>query len=109
MSEGISEGITAAVSDRICKHMNKDHGDAVLTYAQVYGQQQAATAATLEAIDAHGMDITAQVDGTAVPVRVPFATPLADAKAAHQVLVEMLKDLPQAASQPAPVHRSGGV
>lgn len=90
----MSEAITAAISDRICKHMNKDHADAVLTYAQVYGQQTAATAATMDAIDAEGMDLTAQVEGTPVPVRVAFDHPLADAKEAHHVLVEMLKSVP---------------
>lgn len=94
----MSEAITAAVSDRICKHMNKDHGDAVLTYAQVYGQQATATAATMDAIDAKGMDLTAQVDGATVPVRVAFDHPLADAKEAHHVLVDMLKRLPTASS-----------
>ena len=90
----MSEAITAAVSDRICKHMNKDHADAVLTYAKVYGQQASATAATMDAIDPEGMDLTAQVDGATVPVRVTFDHPLADAKEAHHVLVDMLKQIP---------------
>jgi putative heme iron utilization protein len=94
----MSEAITAAVSDRICKHMNKDHADAVLTYAKVYGQQTSATAATMDAIDPEGMDLTAQVDGATVPVRVAFDHPLADAKEAHHVLVDMLKQIPSAAS-----------
>ncbi|WP_008315017.1 DUF2470 domain-containing protein [Leptolyngbya sp. PCC 6406] len=89
----MSEAITAAVSDRICKHMNKDHSDAVLTYVQVFGQQQAATAATMDTIDAEGMNLTAQVEGVAVPVRVLFDHPLADAKEVHHVLVEMLKQV----------------
>lgn len=87
----MSESITAAVSDRICKHMNKDHGDAVLTYAQFFGEATAATAATLDAIDPNGMDLTAQVEGAAVPVRVTFQQPLQTAKEAHTVLVEMLQ------------------
>jgi putative heme iron utilization protein len=91
----MSEAFSAAVSDRICKHMNKDHADAVLTYVRVYGQQNQATAATMDAIDAEGMDLTAQVNGSTVPVRVPFDHPLADAKEAHHVLVDMLKQLPQ--------------
>ena len=92
----MSESITAAVSDRICKHMNDDHADAVLTYAQVFGHTQAATAAKMDSIDLEGMNLTAEVEGTSVPVRVTFDHPLEDAKAAHHVLVDMLK---QARSQ----------
>jgi len=89
-------GISAAVSDRICKHMNEDHAEAIAVYAQVYGNCPAASAAVMEAIDTRGMDLMAQVDGTATPVRVEFERELADAKDAHHVLVEMLK---QARSQ----------
>ncbi|MEL6777531.1 MAG: DUF2470 domain-containing protein [Cyanobacteria bacterium J06597_16] len=86
-----SEKITAQVSDRICKHMNKDHGEAVLKYAHKYGNQTDATAATLTAIDHHGMDLTAEVNGQTLPVRVTFDHELADAADAHHTLVAMLK------------------
>jgi len=91
----MSEAITAAVSDRICNHMNDDHADAVLMYAKVYGKEESATAAKMESIDPEGMNLTAQVNGDAVPVRVTFDHPLASAKEAHHVLVEMLKQPPQ--------------
>jgi putative heme iron utilization protein len=94
----MSEPITAQISDRICNHMNKDHADAVLVYARVYGQTPAATGATMKAIDALGMDVEAQVDGQPTTLRIVFDHPLADAKAAHHVLVEMLKQIPQADS-----------
>ncbi|MDB9528236.1 DUF2470 domain-containing protein [Oscillatoria sp. CS-180] len=89
----MSESITAAVSDRICKHMNDDHADAVLVYAKVYGQAESATAAKMDSIDPEGMNLTAEVDGDTVPVRVSFNHPLKDAKDAHHVLVEMLKQI----------------
>lgn len=88
----MSEAITAAVSDRICKHMNDDHADAVLVYAKVYGQTESATAAKMDSIDLQGMNLSAEVDGATVPVRVHFERPLENAKDAHHVLVEMLKD-----------------
>jgi putative heme iron utilization protein len=91
--------ITPAISDRICKHMNKDHGDAVLYYAQVLGGQQGATSAVMEAIDAEGMDLTAAVDGAAVPVRVAFDHTLEDAQDAHHTLVAMLKQADQSQVQ----------
>ena len=87
----MSELITAAVSDRICKHMNKDHADAVLMYAQVYGQVAAAIAAVMESIDAEGMNLTVDVNGASTPLRIPFDHKLESAKEAHHVLVEMLK------------------
>lgn len=87
----MSELINPAVSDRICKHMNNDHADAVLTYVQVFGSTEAATAATMDSIDATGMNLTAQVDGSSMPVRVNFDHPLESAQEAHHVLVDMLK------------------
>ena len=86
-----SEKITPQVSDRICKHMNKDHAEAVLTYAQRYGNEQSATAATLTAIDDKGMTLEAEVNGTPKPVRISFDHELKDANDAHQTLVAMLK------------------
>lgn len=91
MSEKKPEAIDSQVSDRICKHMNKDHAEAVLTYAQRYGNQTEATAATLEAIDNKGMDLSANVNGETLPVRVTFDHELKDAKDAHTTLVDMLK------------------
>ncbi|MGD1903270.1 MAG: DUF2470 domain-containing protein [Geitlerinemataceae cyanobacterium] len=86
-------GISPAISDRICKHMNDDHADAVVQYARVYGNCSDASAAVMDAIDTRGMDITAQVNDTPTLVRVEFERELADAKDAHHVLVAMLKDI----------------
>ncbi|NEP58791.1 MAG: DUF2470 domain-containing protein [Symploca sp. SIO2G7] len=91
----MTEAITPPVSDRICKHMNDDHADAVLIYAQKFGNATAATAATMRSIDTTGMDLEATVDGHNRPVRVSFERPLADAKDAHHVLVDMLKQVRQ--------------
>ncbi|NDJ17579.1 DUF2470 domain-containing protein [Myxacorys almedinensis] len=90
------EVFTQAISDRICNHMNKDHAEAVLVYAKVFGKADKASAAEMVAIDAEGMDLAAQVNGQAVPLRVPFDHVLRDAKDAHVTLVEMLKQVPQA-------------
>ena len=92
----MAEAITPTVSARICKHMNDDHADAVLLYAQAFGNATTATAATMKAIDTTGMDLDATIDGQSTPVRVSFERPLADAKDAHHVLVEMLKQVRKA-------------
>jgi putative heme iron utilization protein len=86
-----TETITSAVSDRICNHMNKDHADAVLLYAQHFGALSTAEAATLLKIDAEGMDLQVTIENSLEKLRIPFPRPLADAKEAHVVLVEMMK------------------
>jgi putative heme iron utilization protein len=87
----MSEPITSAVSDRICKHMNDDHADAVLLYATAYGHEEQATAATMESIDPEGMNLGVTVDGAVKPVRVTFDHTLEGAEDAHHTLVAMLK------------------
>ena len=87
----MSEPITPAISDRICKHMNDDHASAIALYAQVYGDAPQTETASLNSIDPEGMNITAQVEGEAVPVRVKFDRPLKDAEDAHHTLVAMIK------------------
>ena len=87
----MSEPITPAISDRICKHMNDDHGSAIALYARVYGNAPQTESAVLDSIDPQGMNISAQVAGKGVPVRVEFDHPLKDAEDAHHTLVAMIK------------------
>ena len=95
MSESISEPISAAISDRICKHMNDDHGDALVLYAQTYGNLPDAEAAEMLAIDSLGMDLSVQKQGEVVSLRIPFDHPLQDAKDAHHTLVAMIQEAKQ--------------
>lgn len=85
------EPITSAVSDRICKHMNDDHAEAVLLYATTYGHQEDATAATMESIDSAGMNLAVTIGNEIRPVRVTFDHTLEGAEDAHHTLVAMLK------------------
>jgi putative heme iron utilization protein len=82
--------LTAAVSDRICKHMNLDHAEAVLAYARHYGGQAAAQTARMLVVRPEAMDL--EVDGAVVQVR--FDHMLADSEDAHRTLVAMLRALP---------------
>lgn len=95
----MTELITPQVSDRICKHMNDDHADAVVLYVRHYGNLPEASSAHMLSIDAEGMELLAQVHGQEQPVRVPFASPLKDAKEAHVVLVDMLKSVRSPAAE----------
>lgn len=88
----MADPITPAISDRICKHMNDDHADAVLTYAKVYGNSPTAETAAMSAIDPLGMDLTASVAGETVSLRIPFDRELTDSEDAHQTLIGMIKE-----------------
>jgi len=87
----MSEQFTTQVSDRICKHMNEDHAEAVATYAKVFGDSPNTEAAHMVSIDAQGMNLMAQINGESVPVRVEFDHTLQDAEDAHHTLIDMLK------------------
>ncbi|MBN3957754.1 DUF2470 domain-containing protein [Nostoc sp. NMS8] len=87
----MSKDFSTEISSRICKHMNDDHADAVVIYAKAFGGVTDASAAEMLSIDAQGMDLTAQVNGEAVPVRIQFDRVLADAEDAHQTLIAMVK------------------
>jgi putative heme iron utilization protein len=88
----MADPITPAISDRICKHMNDDHAEAVLMYARVYGKSPAAETATIGSIDPLGMDVIAQVDGVPVNLRIPFDRELQDSEDAHQTLIKMIRE-----------------
>jgi putative heme iron utilization protein len=86
-----ADPLTPAVSDRICKHMNDDHAEAVLAYARHYGGLSAAGSARMLAVGPEAMRL--EVDGVAV--EVPFDHSLQDSDDAHRTLVAMLRALPQ--------------
>lgn len=83
--------LTPQVSDRICKHMNEDHADAVLLYAKTFGQTPNAETAILDSIDEAGMNLSATIEGTSFPLRITFDHLLQDSEDAHQTLIAMLK------------------
>ena len=87
----MADPITPAISDRICKHMNDDHAEAVLTYAKVFGKSPTAETAAMNSIDPLGMDLTAIIDGESVNLRVAFDRELTDSEDAHQALIGMIK------------------
>ncbi|MCC5657284.1 DUF2470 domain-containing protein [Nostoc sp. XA010] len=87
----MSKDFSADISSRICKHMNDDHADAIVLYAKAFGGITDANAAQMLSLDSQGMDLTAQVNGEAVPVRIQFDHVLADAEDAHQTLIAMVK------------------
>ncbi|NJK27601.1 MAG: DUF2470 domain-containing protein [Coleofasciculaceae cyanobacterium SM2_3_26] len=53
------------------------------------------TAAEILRIDATGMDLSVQADGTVRPLRISFDRPLQDAEDAHHTLIDMVKQARQ--------------
>lgn len=88
----MADPISPAVSERICKHMNDDHSDAICLYARVFGNVLEAETARMLSIDPKGMNLSAQVDGKSIPVRIEFENPLQDSEDAHQILIKMIKE-----------------
>jgi putative heme iron utilization protein len=87
----MSETITPAISDRICRHMNRDHQDEIVLYAKTFGNAPQTETATMDSIDSQGMNISAQIAGETVPVRVEFDHTLKDSKDAKETLVAMIQ------------------
>ena len=85
-----ADPLTPAVSDRICKHMNDDHAQAVLAYARHYGGVSDASSARMLAIEPQAMRL--EVDGR--PLEVAFDHSLSDSEDAHRTLVAMLRAMP---------------
>ncbi len=87
----MSDKITPTISDRICKHMNEDHGEAIALYAKVFGDKPETETAQMVSIDPEGMNLTAQVNGESIPIRITFDHTLADSEDAHQTLIAMVR------------------
>jgi len=87
-----ADPLTSAVSERICKHMNDDHAEAVLAYARHYGGVEAPQQARMLAVRPDAMEL--DVDGQRLDVA--FDHTLSDSEDAHRTLVAMLRAMPQA-------------
>jgi putative heme iron utilization protein len=87
-----ADPLTSAVSERICKHMNNDHAEAVLAYARHYGGVEAPQQARMVAVRPEAMEL--EVDGQRLDVA--FDHTLSDSEDAHRTLVAMLRAMPQA-------------
>jgi putative heme iron utilization protein len=87
-----ADPLTTTVSERICKHMNDDHAEAVLAYARHYGGVEAPQQARMVAVRPDAMEL--DVDGQRVDVA--FDHTLSDSEDAHRTLVAMLRAMPQA-------------
>ena len=85
-----ADPLTPAVSDRICRHMNDDHADAVVAYARHYGGIATAESVHMLAVAPEAMRL--EVDGGVI--EIPFDHTLTDSEDAHRTLVAMLRAMP---------------
>ena len=85
MSAGFPPDVVAAV----CRHMDDDHRDDALLICRTLGGQPAATSASTVDVDTEAVHFSAQVDGAAVPVRVPFAGPVTERSQLRHAVVEL--------------------
>ena len=86
-----ADPLTSVVSERICKHMNDDHAEAVLAYARHYGGLDAPQQARMVAVRPEAMEL--EVDGQRL--NVAFDHTLSDSEDAHRTMVAMLRAMPQ--------------
>jgi len=75
--------------DRIVTHMNEDHAEDLMRYAQAYADLAEVEAVRMTSIDAEGFDLDVQGSGTTTPVRIDFDRPLDTADDARSRLAEL--------------------
>ncbi|AFZ21100.1 DUF2470 domain-containing protein [Allocoleopsis franciscana] len=87
----MSDPFSPEVSERICKHMNEDHADAIALYARIFGNAPDTKEAQMLSIDAQGMNLVAQIKSESIPLRIEFDHVLKDSEDAHHTLIDMVK------------------
>jgi len=85
-----SEPITEASSARICSHMNKDHQDAVNSYAKYYGKIKTFSSAKMITLSPESIQL--KIDEQTLEIK--FDHILQDCSDAHKSLVRMIKTIP---------------
>ena len=78
----------------ILAHMNRDHADALLTFARVLGQVEA-DEASMVGVDRLGFKLRVRSRDRLQSVRIAFPREVTSADASRAVLIEMLRDCRQ--------------
>jgi putative heme iron utilization protein len=76
---------------RMVSHMNEDHADSVLAYAQHFGQCRDAAAATLIDVTADVMTLKVVVINGEKEINIPFEHPLKSGHDVHMTMIKMSK------------------
>lgn len=75
----------------VITHMNEDHSDAVLVYAQVYGNLPTAESARMVAMSSQYMELEVDSGDSREGLRIHFDSPVKDRTESRIKLVELLK------------------
>lgn len=81
----------AAAAAGILSHMNTDHGDAVLAYAQALSRMPEATAATMTAVDRYGFELAVTTPAGPRATRLAFDEPVSTTDEVRRKMVAMVK------------------
>lgn len=91
MSDSSQAPISREDVARMVSHMNEDHADSVLAYAQHFGQCRDAAAATLIDVTADVMTLKVVVINGEKEIIIPFEHPLKSGHDAHMTMIKMSK------------------
>jgi putative heme iron utilization protein len=92
MPDAPADPFTPEISAAVTAHMNGDHVEDNLLIARSLGGQPTATAAVMTGVGPAGAAFDATVDGTTVPVVVPWAVEVADRGTIRVEVVRMYHD-----------------
>mgnify|MGYP006279778179 CR=1 FL=1 len=81
--------LSEADATRIIDHMNEEHADDLLLFAQVYAGEAGATAARMTDIDAEGITLDVDIADGHKELRIDFNESLHTPEDAHRALVDM--------------------
>jgi putative heme iron utilization protein len=81
--------LSEADATRIIDHMNAEHEDDLLLFAQIYAGEAGATAARMTDIDAEGITLEVAIADGEKELRIDFDAPLHTPEDAHRALVDM--------------------
>jgi len=84
----------ADVAPGIIEHMNRDHADALATFARVLGSAQA-DEASMVSVDRLGFKLRVKSAERVYSARIPFPREVTTAEQSRAVLIEMLRDCRQ--------------
>jgi putative heme iron utilization protein len=75
----------------IIEHMNADHADSLVRFAQVFGGRPDTTEAEMTAVDRYGFDVVASGSGGRAALRFGFDTPVATAAEIRPAMIRLVQ------------------
>ncbi|WP_320665051.1 DUF2470 domain-containing protein [Prochlorococcus sp. MIT 1223] len=83
------EELNSEVCDRICKHMNEDHQDAINQYALHYGKITEFKNVIMKTLNSEYLELETDKE----LIQINFDHTLKDSEDAHKTLIHMLKTI----------------